>query len=116
FKHFLSAGSFLAIKGRIEVPPRRSELEFSIHTIELISGMREKNAKSVHLKIEAKALEQRLISDLNKLFLENEGKCSVSFTIIDSTDNVEINMPSKSIKIDPNNKVFKTLQEYDVAF
>jgi len=116
FKHFLSPGSFLAIKGRIEVPPRRSELEFSIHAIELLSGMREKNAKSLHLKVEARALEQRLISDLNKLFLETKAIVSLSFTVFDSLENVEINMPSKSIKIDPNNKVFKALEEYQVEY
>jgi DNA polymerase-3 subunit alpha len=116
FKHFLTPGAFLAIKGRIEVPPRRSELEFSIYSVEMMSQMREKNAKSVHLRIEAKALEQRLISDLNKLFLENEGNCSLSFKIVDSLDGVEVTMPSKSIKIDPNNKVFKALEEMNVTF
>jgi len=116
FRHFLQPNTFIAIKGRIEIPPRRSELEFSIHSMELLSQMREKLAKSVHLKIEAKNLEQRLIADLNKLFLENEGNCGVSFKIVDALEEIEINMPSKSVKIEPNNKVFKALEDFNVEY
>ncbi len=116
FKHFLQPNTFVALKGRIEIPPRRSELEFSIHSMELMSEMREKLAKSVHLKIEAKNLEQRLIADLNKLFLENEGNCGVTFKIVDALEKIEINMPSKSVKIAPNNKVFKALDEFAVEY
>lgn len=116
FKHFLTPGAFLALKGRIELPPRRSELEFVVHSMELLSGLREKKANAINLKIAAKSLEQRMIADLNKLFLENEGNCQVSFTIYDPIEEVEVRMPSKSLRIDPSNRFFKGLEEFDLEF
>ena len=116
YKHFLTPGAFLAIKGRIEVPPRRSELEFNIGSIDMLQDMREQRANGVHIKINAKAIDQVLISDLNKLFMEHEGTCALSFTVFDGLDGVEIKMPSKTIKVDPNNQLFKELKKFDLEF
>lgn len=116
FKHFLNPGTFVAIKGRIEIPPRRSELEFSIHSIDLLQTLRESRANSVQLKVSTKALDQIMISDLNKLFMENEGDCPVQFTVYDPLDNIEVNMPSKTIKVGLNNGFVKRLKEFDLEF
>ena len=116
FKHFIQPGTFIAMKGRIEIPQRRSELEFVVHTIELLQNLKETKANSVHVKISSKALDQAMIMDLNKLFLANEGKCNLHFTIYDPLDGIEVRMPSKSMMIDPNNALFKELKRLDVAF
>ncbi len=116
FKHFLTPGTFLAIKGKIEIPPRRSELEFTISSIELLQTLRENKANYLFLKINSKSIDQILISDLNKLFLENEGNCNVHFIVYDELDNMEVKMPSKSIKINPSNELFKELKKFDLNF
>ncbi|MBL4862409.1 MAG: hypothetical protein JKY09_05260, partial [Crocinitomicaceae bacterium] len=114
YKHFLDPGAFLAIKGRIEIPPRRSELEFSISSIELLRNLKDTKANSVHLKVSTKSLDQIMITDLNKLFLENEGGCSVHFTVFDPLDGVEVKMPSKTVKVGLDNNLFKRLKEFDL--
>ena len=116
FKHFIQPGTFIAMKGRIEIPPRRSELEFVIHSIELLQHLKESKANSVHIKIANKALDQMMIMDLNKLFLAHEGRCNLHFTIYDSLEEVEVRMPSKSIKVDPSNALFNELKKMNVAF
>jgi DNA polymerase-3 subunit alpha len=116
YKHFFQPGAFLAIKGRIETPPRRNELEFVIHSIDLLQNLRETKANTIQIKLSTKALDQRLISDLNKLFLENPGRCDLRFTVYDPLDNVEVQMPSKSIKVDPSNELFKKLKGFDLEF
>ncbi len=116
YKHFFQPGAFLAIKGRIETPPRRSELEFVIHSIDMLQNLRETKANTIQIKLSTKALDQRLITDLNKLFLENPGRCDLRFTVYDPLDNVEVQMPSKSIKVDPSNELFKKLKSFDVEF
>jgi DNA polymerase-3 subunit alpha len=82
----------------------------------MLQNLRETKANSIHLKVSTKALDQVMIMDLNKLFLENEGKCSVHFTIFDALDGVEVRMPSKTIKVDPNNTLFKELKKFDLEF
>ena len=64
----------------------------------------------LHLKVSTKALDQIMISDLNNLFNENSGRCPVHFTVYDPLDGVEVRMPSKTIKVDLNNKLFKALK------
>ncbi|MCH2225174.1 MAG: DNA polymerase III subunit alpha, partial [Crocinitomicaceae bacterium] len=115
YKHFLTPGTFVSVKGRIEVPPRRSELEFSIHSIDMLSELKDSKAKSINLKISTKSLDQIMISDLNKLFEENSGNVPVHFTVYDPLDQVEVRMPSKTLKVDLTNELFKELKEFDLA-
>jgi len=116
YKHFLEPGTFVALKGRIEIPPRRSELEFSIHSIDLLQTLRETRANSVQLKVSTKALDQRMITDLNKLFIDNTGTCPVQFVVFDPLDNVEVKMPSKTVKVGLNNDFVKELRNFDLEF
>lgn len=116
FKHFIQPGTFIAMKGRIEVPQRRSELEFVINSIELLQNLKETKANSVHIKLPTKSLTQSVVMDLNKLFQEHEGKCSLHFTIYDPLDGIEVRMPSKTIKVDPNNTLFKELKRMNLEF
>jgi hypothetical protein len=56
-----------------------------------------------------------MIADLNKLFEENTGNVPVHFTIYDPLDQVEVRMPSKTLKVDLTNELFKDLKEFDLA-
>jgi DNA polymerase-3 subunit alpha len=57
-----------------------------------------------------------MVMDLNKLFIENSGKCELHFTVYDPLDGVEVRMPSKTVRIDPNNHLFKELKRMNVEF
>jgi DNA polymerase-3 subunit alpha len=82
----------------------------------MLQGLREQRANSLHIKINAKSIDQILIADLNKLLLAHEGNCTLHFTIYDGLDGVEVKMPSKSIKIDPNNQLFNDLKKLNLEF
>ncbi|MFT5859490.1 MAG: DNA polymerase-3 subunit alpha [Flavobacteriaceae bacterium] len=114
YKHFLNAGTFVSIKGRIEIPPRRSELEFSIHTIDLLSNLKESRANSLHLKVSTKNLDQIMITDLTKIFDQNTGIIPVRFTVYDPLDEIEVSLPSKSVKVDLTSELFKQLENFDL--
>jgi DNA polymerase-3 subunit alpha len=116
FRHFIQPGTFIAIKGRIEIPKRRSELEFVISSIELLQNLKEQKANNIDIRMSTKTLDQVMIMDLNKLFLENEGRCSVRFTVYDPLDGVEVRLPSRSIKVDPSNSLFNELKRMNLEF
>ena len=116
YKHFLNPGTFVSVKGRIEIPPRRSELEFVINSIDLLHNLKETRANAVHLKVSNSSLEQKMIAELNTLFIENPGNCAVHFTVYDALNGIEVGLPSKSIKVDLNKKLFKGLNELDLDF
>jgi DNA polymerase-3 subunit alpha len=116
YKHFIAPGAFIALKGRIEVPRNRKDLEFIINNIDMLQDLKENRAKNVSIKLTTKQIDHALISDLNKLFLAHEGKCSLTFSIKDPLDNIEINMPSKSFKVEPNNSLFKELKRLNIDY
>ena len=116
FKHFIAPGAFIALKGRIEVPRNRKDLEFIINNIDMLQELKENRAKNVSVKLTTKQIDHALITDLNKLFLAHEGKCNLTFTIQDPLDNIEINMPSKSFKVNPSNLLFKELNRLNIDY
>lgn len=116
FKHFLQPNIFVAIRGRIDLPPRRNELEFVISSIDMLQDLRETRASSVNIKVSSKELNQAMITDLFKLFNEHEGKCALNFTVFDPLDGVEVNLPSRSLKVDPNNILFKELEKFNLEY
>jgi DNA polymerase-3 subunit alpha len=114
FKHFLVPGTFVAIKGRIEKPPRRAELEFNISTIDLLQNLKESKASSVNVKVATKDLDQVMITDLFKIFNAYEGKCNLNFMIFDPLDEIEVKMPSKTMKVNPTTELFKELERFKI--
>lgn len=116
YKHFVNPGTFVAIKGRIEIPPRRSELEFTVNGIELLQNLREQKASRLDLKVSTKSLDQRMVNDLSKVFEENAGNCPVQFMVYDPLDKIEVKMPSKSIKVELSNKLLKELDTFELDY
>jgi len=57
-----------------------------------------------------------MIDKLNDLFTENQGNCQLHFTVFDPIVGYEVNLPSRSIKIQPSTSLFKELAKLDVEF
>ena len=116
FKHFMQANMFVAIKGKIEIPPRRNQLEFVVSSIDLLQNLRETKANNLNIRVSSKDLTQPMIADLFKLFNEHEGRCALNFTVYDPLENIEVKMPSRNIKINPNNELFRELKNFNMEF
>ncbi|MEY3592445.1 MAG: hypothetical protein RLZZ38_1421 [Bacteroidota bacterium] len=116
FKHFMEPGTFVAIKGRMEVPRYRQVPEFVVHQIELLQDLREKRAKMLKLRFSAKQLDQLVIDQLHQLFEANPGSCQIHFTVFDPLDNIEVALPSRSVKVQPSSQLFKELAKLDIQF
>ncbi|MEY4602800.1 MAG: hypothetical protein RIT43_92 [Bacteroidota bacterium] len=116
YRHFMQPGTFVYMKGRIELPPRRNELEFVIHSIDMLQNLKESRATSIHLKLVSKTLDHATIMDLNKIFMEHTGKCQLHFTVYDPLEGIEVRLPSKSVKVDPNNELFNELRRLNISF
>ena len=116
FKHFMEPGTFITMKGRIEVPRHRQQVEFVVYSIDLLQDLREKRTKSLHLKFSSKEVDHLMIDKLNELFNQNQGNCQLHFTVFDPIEGYEVNLPSRSIKVQPSSLLFKELAKLDVTF
>ena len=56
-----------------------------------------------------------LIFMLNAIFYLRL-KCRVNFKIYDSLDEIQVNLPSRSILINPSDELFKKLEEMNIAY
>jgi DNA polymerase-3 subunit alpha len=108
--------TFIVIKGRVEIPRHRTNLEFVVNSIELLNDLREKKTKNLQLKLSSKSLDQLMIDKLNNLLNKNEGSCPIQFTIFDTLEGIEVNMPSRSMRVKPSNELFKELAKMDIEF
>ncbi len=115
FKHFMVPGTFVAVRGRIEIPRYRNELEFVISTIELLEDLRDKKTRNIRITIMTSDLDMILIDELSGVFLANNGICPVEFTVMDG-DGIEVVMPSRSVKVKPGTQLYRELQRLNVNF
>lgn len=118
FKHFMEPGTFVIIKGRIEDHKWGKGLEFNVHAMQLLQGLRESKAKSLDLKVSFKSVNDQLISELQEVLLktENKGKCRVNFMIYDNLDQIHVNLSSRSVLISPTDELFKKLGSMNIDY
>jgi DNA polymerase-3 subunit alpha len=117
FGQYMKKGTFIAVRGKFEIPKYRKEPEFVVHAIERLHDLKEIKAKTLNINISNKNLSPMLIADLSNIFMANAGRCELQFTIFDPLDEeMKIVMPSKNIKIDPNNDLIKELKKFDIDF
>ena len=118
FKHFMEPGTFVIVKGRIEKTRWRKELEFVVHGMELLQGLREKKAKNIEIKLPTSTVTKALISDLQEILMDNgiKGNCRVRFTVYDPLEKIQVVLPSRSLMVNPSNELLKKLEDLDVSF
>src|SRR5690606_17962351 len=109
FKQFFTEGYFLQIRGRVgERFRKEGDWEFKITSINLLSELRDKLAKCVTLYLPLERINGPLIENIDAIARENKANteqqnCQLLFEVFDREQNVNIKMPSKSVKINPNN-------------
>jgi len=116
FQHLLITDSFVAIRGRVEVSQRSNRAEFSVLSVESLSSMRDRKIKSIRLNIPVRSVNRTLIAELNHLFLNNTGNCSVNFSVYDPDNDMSVRMNSKNVKIQVNNKIIQTLEAKKIQY
>ncbi|MBK7183112.1 MAG: DNA polymerase III subunit alpha [Bacteroidetes bacterium] len=121
FKQYMVHGLFLFIKGKISERFRNSgNWEFKVSSIQLLSELRDKMARNITINVPLKQLSDEFISKFNDIITENEKiqprNCSLRFKIIDTDENVAIDLPSKRVKISPTNEFLEMLRENNLEF
>lgn len=120
FKQFLTDGYFLQIRGRVgERFRKEGDWEFKITSINLLSELRDKLAKSVTIQVPLERIDDNFMTQINAILEDNKANtdqqnCQLLFEIYDREQNVNIKMPSKTVKINPSNHFLEQLYSLDV--
>ncbi|MDD5569914.1 MAG: DNA polymerase III subunit alpha [Bacteroidales bacterium] len=107
FKKYLEKNWFLFIKGKVE--PRYNSpdiFEPRIHSIELLSEIKDKYIRSITLQMELTEINEKSILKINDIIKKYPGKSKLKFAIIDKTDKLAVELFSKKYFIEPSNDFF----------
>ncbi len=112
FRKYCYADYPLLIKGKVQPRPYNDqELEFKIKFITLLSQVREDLVKSISLTIPLNMINQGLIDEIKDNALSKKGKAQLKFRIIDTEENVVVNLFSRTERIDITNNLVNYLDE-----
>jgi DNA polymerase-3 subunit alpha len=112
FKEFMVVGWFLYIKGVVITKQWGDQRpEFKISAIQLLSEIREKLSKSVRVDIRPKSINEKLISQIESLLVNNPGKCSFKVNIVDEKENIAVDLLSRKFMVNPNDALLNSLND-----
>ena len=115
FRNLLVDGYFLQIKGVIEEKfKQKDNWDMRIHTMVLLSEVRDKLAKSITVCLELHALNSNLMDNLQQIVESNNEKypnknCTLKFLVKDKEESMLIEMPSKTFKVNPNDELMEEI-------
>lgn len=116
FKQFLTDGYFLQIRGMVgERFRKEGDWEFKVTSMALLSDLRDKLAKCITIQIPIEQINEDFIKGVNAIIEDNkvsteQQNCKLDFEVYDREQNILLRMPSKSIKINPNNHFMEQLE------
>ncbi|WP_129717808.1 DNA polymerase III subunit alpha [Pedobacter sp. SYP-B3415] len=116
FKSFLTEGYFLQIRGRMtERFGKAGDWEFKVTSMNLLSDLRDKLAKSITLQISIDRLTEELMQQVEVLIADNtrntdQQNCKLSFAVFDAEKGVKVELPSKSLRVNPNNEFLEKVK------
>ena len=111
FRKYFYEDSALLIKGKIQ--PRfknDNRYEYKIKQIHLLSEVREEMVKSLNLTVPLGDIDEEFIRSLDQ-FTSQDGKVMLRFNIMDTTDNISLQMFSRRKKVHLTNELLDYLDQ-----
>ncbi|MES2139458.1 MAG: DNA polymerase III subunit alpha [Bacteroidota bacterium] len=120
FRPYMVTGLFLYVKGKIAERFRNSgNFEFKVNTMQLLSELRDKLAKSLTVSVPINDVSDEFIAKFNDILTTNleaqPRNCTLKFKVFDE-ENVAVLLPAKKIKLNPNNDLLDLLKLHHLDF
>lgn len=110
FKEYFMNGWFLFITGGVyQSKWKENEFEFKINTIALLSEVRGKMVKGIRINIDLDDLTYDLMEKLEAITSKYKGDAKLHINVIDSKENITLDLVSKNYRVDPSNEMIKDL-------
>ncbi|HWV71370.1 MAG TPA: DNA polymerase III subunit alpha [Pseudosphingobacterium sp.] len=116
FKGFLNESYFLQIRGMVSERFRQQDnWEFKISSIQLLSELRDKMAKSISIQVPLHQLNHDFVNNLQHIINKNQQEqevrnCQLKFVLLDYEDKVSLEMPAKGVRVHLSNEFLTELK------
>jgi DNA polymerase-3 subunit alpha len=113
----IEQNNFLFIRGRVQPRPYREpeELEFKILSIQHIAEVSE-SISSIRVELDINDVCTTLTQMLLEKATENKGKATLTFTIVDRSNNVKIKLSSKKYRVAPTTEFMEFLENNEFNY
>ncbi|WP_340112257.1 DNA polymerase III subunit alpha [Maribellus mangrovi] len=103
FSKFCKVGLFIMVKGTVKSRFGSNDYyEYKVNSIELLNDVRSSYVKSITINVPLPVLTKKLVSDIQKLSKEHQGKALLKFNVFDPENNMHLEMFSRTTKIHPS--------------
>ncbi|REJ83169.1 MAG: DNA polymerase III subunit alpha [Bacteroidetes bacterium] len=110
FREYFVKEAFVFIRAKVQ-PRFNSPDQFEVrpYYMQYLSDVSDKLAKSLTLKFPLQELDKDLLSRIEESLNNSPGNCVVKFSIIDKTSNINLDLPSKKMKVSVNKVLIENL-------
>lgn len=114
YKHFFEIGAFLYVTGKVQQRFGQSDqFEVKVAKVELLQDIRASRVKSLLFSVRLDSLNDDLLKRLDSLIRNNPGSTQIKFRVHDMEQNYSIDLPSKTTRIDMNNKFVEEMEKLE---
>ncbi|MBI4649197.1 MAG: DNA polymerase III subunit alpha [Bacteroidia bacterium] len=120
FNKYFVKNYAIYVKGKIQ--PKQygnnpEELEFKIKHIDLLANLKDTLIHSIQIKIPVNFITDKIINEIHNLVENNKGKILLKIFIIDTTKNINLEMYSRTYRINLSEEIVKYLkQNQDIEY
>ena len=121
FKPYLSENAFRHIKVNISPGWRNKdgkmgEPRVKFTDIQILQDVLEKQSKKLTLHLDINKINNDKITEINSLVKENEGTVPLDFVVYDRSNQLKLNLHSRSVKVKVTNEFLKILKDQELSF
>lgn len=115
FRDFMIDNTFIYVVGRIQLKRfKKDEYEFKTTKIGFLSDLKQQKANGLEINLSLSQINQDLIRSTEHLFNEYKGDYNVRFKVYDTENQFEIELSSRSYKLDIHHQLIKELQKLNI--
>lgn len=113
FKEYFETGWFLYFQCAVQNRWKGEELELKVKSMDLLTEIRGEKTKGLNLRIRLQDVNEGLIHEIKKLTSEYAGSSLLKLDIVDEEENMQVNLLSRKVKIEPDNGLLHKLDGMD---
>jgi DNA polymerase-3 subunit alpha len=116
FKHFLVPNSFLYLKIAARKNHYNDDIRLQFNNVQLLHDVLEQMSKKITIQLDINKLDENKLESISSIIEAHKGKKSLHFTVYDMKEEVKVNLPSRSKKINISNEFLSILDKESLKY
>ncbi|MGK0127534.1 MAG: DNA polymerase-3 subunit alpha, partial [Candidatus Azotimanducaceae bacterium] len=116
FKHFLVPNSFLYLKIAARKNHYNDDIRLQFNNVQLLHDVLEQMSKKITIQLDINTLDENKLESISSIIEAHKGKKSLHFTVYDMKEEVKVNLPSRSKKINISNEFLSILDKESLKY